>query len=135
MRYLMVGVLLVAMAGCKIDPQLQEEIATLTKVVATAVAQIADAEGRIAVVYQDYKAGKLTKEQMDAEYQKLRMDLEVLRAKYAEGTASLSAAKDRARDEGMGSWDVIINTLLAVGGVMAGRRLGIPGLASKSAKQ
>jgi len=134
MRYLLVPVLCVALFGCKVDLALQEEIATLTKAVATAALQLTEAEARIAKVYADFKAGTLSKEQLEVEWGKIRMDIEVLKAKKTEAETSLANANARAKEQNMNGWDIALNVGLSILGVATGRRLGVPGLASKVAK-
>jgi hypothetical protein len=73
----------------------------------------------------------LTKEQVDVEFAKTKMDLEVFRTQLADGKTALAAAEARAKEQGMGAGDILLNTLIAVGSVILGRRLGVPGLASK----
>jgi len=131
MKWILVPALLVGMTGCKVDPALQAEIAKLTENVKVTANRIIDAEGRIAVIYADFKAGKLTKEQVDVEFAKTKMDLEVFRTQLADGKTALAAAEARAKEQGMGAGDILLNTLIAVGSVILGRRLGVPGLASK----
>lgn len=134
MRYLLVPVLCLGLLGCKVDLALQEEIATLTKAVATSVLQLTEAEGRIAKVYADFKAGTLTKEQLEVEWGKIRMDIEVLKAQKSAAETSLANANTRAKEQNMNGWDLAYNALISIAGVMVGRRLGVPGLASKATK-
>jgi len=134
MRYLLIPVLCVALFGCKVDLALQEEIATLTKAVAASAQQMVDTEGRIAKVYADWKAGVLTKEQMEGEYAKLKMDWEFIKAQRDISEKALANASAKAKEQNMNGWDIALNVALSVLGVATGRRLGVPGLASKAAK-
>jgi hypothetical protein len=61
--------------------------------------------------------------------------LEVLRTQLAESKTNLAAAEARAKEQGMGAGDILLNTVIAVGSVILGRRLGVPGLASKVGAQ
>lgn len=133
MKYLLlVPVMCIALAGCKVDPVLQAEFLKTKEILVQTTQRLVTAEGKIAEAYQSFRAGTLTKEQFDAALQVIKLEMESLRTTKTDAEANLTAIEKRIESQGHGFGDVLLNVGLALVAVMTGRRLGVPGLKSKA---
>lgn len=131
MRWALFAVLCVMVSGC-VSPETEKELAEAQAKVFAAVAQVEALVNEIKLLKEEFQSGKLDEKTFSEVRNRLESALLGATTAVTEARKEWADVMKSAEEQGDSKWGVFGQVLISLGIFIAGRVLGIPGLASSN---